>query len=220
MDTGQSRFGLNGAWRSALRLGLVAVIATAVLAGVNQLTRDRIQEQERRAILRQLGELVTPERYDNTLYSDHYSFKDEHWFPGGQTVTVYRARLKTRPIAAVFRLLATQGYNGNIHLLVGINANGELSGVRVTSHKETPGLGDAIESGKSNWILEFAGLSLLNPEPAQWKVKRDGGSFDQFTGATITPRAVVKAVQMTLEFYSANRETVFMHASEGIKMNE
>jgi len=198
-----------------MSLGLVAVMGTALLAGVNQLTRERIREQERRAVLRQLGELVTPERYDNTLYSDHYSFRDETWFPGGQTVTVYRARMKAEPVAAVFRLVATEGYNGNIQLLVGIYAGGQLTGVRVTSHKETPGLGDAIESGKSNWILGFAGLSLRNPEPVGWKVKRDGGRFDQFTGATITPRAVVKAVRMTLEFYSANREEIFMHAPEG-----
>jgi len=198
-------------------LGLVALIGATLLTSINQLTHDRIQEQERRAVLRQLGELVAPESYDNTLYDDHYSFKDENWFPGGQAVTIYRARMKAEPVAAVLKMAATEGYNGDILLLVGIDADGVLSGVRVTSHKETPGLGDLIEGGKSDWIFGFAGLSLLNPKPEAWKVKRDGGSFDQFTGATITPRAVVQAVRLALEFYSANKDAVFMHASEGLE---
>jgi len=199
----------NGAWRSALALGLVAVIGTALLAGVNQLTRQRIQEQEQRAILKQLGEIIPAERYDNAMHEDYFAFSDRKWFPSGQTVTVYRARLHSQPVAVVLRLVATDGYNGSIHLLVGINLDGSLSAVRVTSHKETPGLGDAIETSKSGWILGFAGRTLQNPQRSAWTVKRDGGAFDQFTGATITPRAVVKAVRMALEFYAANRESVY-----------
>jgi electron transport complex protein RnfG len=214
MASEQKPEGTNSPWRSALALGLVAVIGTSLLAGVNQLTKQRIRDQERRAALRQLGELIAPERYDNAFYDDHYSFADGAWFPGGQTVTVYRARKNTEPVAAVLRLAAADGYNGKIHLLVGINADGSLTGVRVTSHKETPGLGDAIESGKSDWILGFSGLSLRHPEPSAWAVKRDGGQFDQFTGATITPRAVVKAVRMALEFYLANKRKVFETAAE------
>ena len=209
--------GSNGPWRGALALGLVALIGTAILAGVNQITRQRIQEQERRAVLKQLGELIPPERYSNVLYDDYYSFTDKTWFPSGQTVTIYRARSQGEPVAVVVRLAATDGYNGNIRLLIGINDDGSLSGVRVTSHKETPGLGDAIETSKSNWILGFSGLSLQNPDPAAWAVKRDGGAFDQFTGATITPRAVVKAVRRALQFYAANKNKVFAHAADTVK---
>ncbi len=204
----------NGPWRSALALGLVALAAAALLAAANRLTGERIKEQERRAVLRQLGQLIPPDRYDNALYDDYYTFEDEAWFPGHQTVTVYRARRQGKATAAVFRLAATDGYNGRIQLLVGIYADETLSGVRVTSHKETPGLGDAIERGKSNWILSFSGLSLENPQPTAWGVQRDGGVFDQFTGATITPRAVVKAVRMTLEYYAANKKKVFEHVAD------
>jgi len=214
MDSEPNVMTPNGLWRSALALGLVAFAATALLAAANQLTRHRIEEQERRAVLRQLGELIPPERYDNALYDDFFTFKDETSFPGNQTVTVYRARKLGKSSAAVFRLAALDGYNGSIHLLVGINEDGTLSGVRVSSHKETPGLGDAIERRKSDWILSFSGLSLANPESAGWAVQRDGGVFDQFSGATITPRAVVKAVRMTLEFYSANKDKIFDHEAD------
>jgi len=214
MDTESTARTAKSAWRSALALGLVAAVGTTLLAGVNQLTKQRIKEQERRVVLRQLGELIAPDRYDNDLYDDQYSFTDGAWFPGDQTVTVYRARKQAEPVAVILRLAATDGYNGSIHLLIGINANHTLSGVRVTSHRETPGLGDAIESGKSNWILGFSGLSLQNPVASGWAVKRDGGKFDQFTGATITPRAVVKAVRMALEFFSSHKDILFEHASE------
>ena len=220
MGTRAKAEGSSGPWRGALALGLIALIATAVLAGVNQITRQRIQEQERRAVLKQLGELIPPERYTNVLYDDYYSLADKTWFPSGQTVTIYRARSKAGPVAVVIRLAATDGYNGNIHLLVGINADGSLSGVRVTSHKETPGLGDAIETGKSDWILGFSGLSLRNPDPDSWAVKRDGGVFDQFTGATITPRAVVKAVRRALQFYAANKNELFAHLADTMKATD
>ena len=109
----------------------------------------------------------------------------------------------------VFKFDATRGYNGNITLLAGVNFDGSLRGVRVTSHKETPGLGDGIEIEKDDWIESFSGKSLANPQPQQWAVRRDGGSFDQFTGATITPRAIVEAVRDALHFYAANRDFLF-----------
>ncbi|MGH8035858.1 MAG: RnfABCDGE type electron transport complex subunit G, partial [Lysobacterales bacterium] len=101
-------------------------------------------------------------------------------------------------------------------LLVGINADGSLTGVRVTSHKETPGLGDALDTARSEWILGFSGRSLDNPEPAGWAVRKDGGVYDQFTGATITPRAVVKAVHGALEYFKDNRAALFDHPADPI----
>ena len=114
----------------------------------------------------------------------------------------------------VLKFNAVDGYNGNITLLAGINRDGSLRGVRVVSHKETPGLGDAIEAEKSDWIRAFSGRSLRDPAAEQWTVQRDGGEFDQFTGATITPRAVVNAVRMALEYYEANRGRLFDSAPD------
>jgi len=211
---GTDRAAPGGAWRSALALGLVAALGTGLLAGIHHLTREKIASQERRAVLDQLGQLVAANRYDNALHDDHFSFSDNRRFPGGQAVTVYRARLRGEPIAMVMKLVAPDGYNGDIQLLVGINADGSLCGVRVTSHKETPGLGDDLETSRSDWILGFSGRSLANPGHAGWAVRKDGGQFDQFTGATITPRAVVKAVYGALSYYAENRQTLFDHPAE------
>jgi electron transport complex protein RnfG len=195
--------------KSALALGLVAVIGTTLLSGVRHLTADRIAEQERRVVLEQLGQIIPPERYDNALQDDWFAFSDEAWFPRGQQVVAYRARLEGQPVAVILRFAAVDGYSGPIGLLAGIEADGRLAGVRVTSHRETPGLGDGIEIEKSDWITAFDGKSLDAPSAAGWAVRRDGGDFDQFTGATITPRAVVEAVRAALEYHQRNRDALY-----------
>jgi len=204
---------MKGMIRSAIALGLVAIAGTSLLTGVDFLTADRITAQERRVILEQLGQII-PGQYDNQLLDDRITFRDEPHFPNGQEVIAYRARLQGEPRALVLKFNAVNGYNGNITLLAGINSDGSLRGVRIISHKETPGLGDAIEIEKSDWALDFSGKSLSNPAPDQWAVKRDGGEFDQFTGATITPRAVVDAVRLALEYFQANREYLFDTTAE------
>ena len=204
----------NNIFRSAASLALVAVMGTTLLAGVNALTEARIAEQEKRVILEQLGQLISPDLYDNELQQDLFSFQDDLYFPKGQTVVTYRARLDGKAVAVVLKIAAVNGYNGKINLLVGINENGTLCGVRVTSHKETPGLGDAIEIERGDWILGFFGRALGNPPPDEWAVKRDGGEFDQFTGATITPRAVVEAVRLALEFYADHKSFLFESPAE------
>lgn len=214
---GDNDVGATSAWRSALALGLVAVIGTALLAGVNQLTRERIEAQERRFVLEQLEQLVSADRYDNAMHEDQISLAAVAGFATGQEITVYRARMAGEPVAVIMKLTTGEGYNGRIGLLVAINADGSLSGVRVTSHKETPGLGDGIELAKSDWILGFNGRSLQHPAPADWAVQRDGGAFDQFTGATITPRAVVKAVRNSLEYFSTHRDALF-HTPPGTRV--
>jgi electron transport complex protein RnfG len=207
----------NGIWRSAFSLGMVALMGTTLLAGVHGLTEARIAEQQRKVVLRQLGQLVPPGDYDNAFHEDSFQFTDELHFPQGQTVTAYRARLAERPVAVVLRLAAMNGYNGRIDLLVGIDHDGTVRGVRVAAHKETPGLGDVIELAKSEWVLDFDGRSLTDPRPAGWAVKRDGGEFDQFTGATITPRAVVNAVRLALEYFDAKGELLFTHAPDPVQ---
>jgi electron transport complex protein RnfG len=199
--------------RSAAALGLVALVGTVLLTAVDWLTADRIAEQERRIVLEQLGQMI-PQQFDNPILDDFITLRDEHFFPKGQEVTVWRARYQGQPVSAIFKFNAVNGYNGNISLLAGINADGSLRGVRVISHKETPGLGDAIEAGKTDWILDFSGKSLKNPETDRWKVKREGGEFDQFTGATISPRAVVEAVRLALEYFEGHQELLFDTASD------
>jgi electron transport complex protein RnfG len=195
--------------KSAAALGLVAVVGTTLLAGVHRLTADRIADQERRMVLEQLGQIVPPDRYDNAMHEDYVTFRDEQHFPQGQEVTAYRAREGGQPVAIILRFDAVDGYNGPIRLLAGIEESGRLAGVRVTSHRETPGLGDAIDAAKSDWVLGFTGRSLANPAPPGWAVERDGGEFDQFTGATITPRAVVEAIQRALEYYELSGRDLF-----------
>jgi len=210
----------NSILRSAASLAAVAIIGTTLLTGVDKLTAERIAEQERRVVLEQLAQIVSPDRYDNELQEDLLKISDELHFPRGQTVTVYRARRNGEPEALIMKLAAVSGYNGMIHLLVGINADGSLSGVRVVSHKETPGLGDAIEAEKNDWILGFSGRSLQSPATKHWAVKRDGGEFDQFTGATITPRAVVEAVRLSLEYFQAHQAKLFEAPAQNISSEE
>jgi Na+-translocating ferredoxin:NAD+ oxidoreductase subunit G len=194
---------------SALFLFLFAVIGSGLVALTFDVTAERIVENQRRALLRSLNELVPQDRYDNDIYTDLVTVPSGD-LPGiTGPVTVYRARKEGWPVAAVMVVTSAEGYSGSIRLLVAINMDGTLTGVRVIEHRETPGLGDAIERAKSDWILAFNGKSLADPVREKWNVKRDGGVFDQFTGATITPRAVVKAVRDALIYFTANRQALF-----------
>ena len=196
-------------FQSGLLLGLIALLGTALLAGVYELTHERILEQERNRVLQQLNALVPVTSYNNDLLEDVIEIADESFFHHPTPVTVYRARMDGQPIALLINFVAPDGYNGDIRLLAGIDISGTVLGVRVVSHRETPGLGDPIEIEKSDWILGFTNRSLLNTQTNDWAVKRDGGEFDQFTGATISPRAVVKAVHNGLLYFDANRQSLF-----------
>jgi len=161
-------------------------------------TKDRIEINEQQLIIKRLNEIVT--EYDNPIISESfYQNIDLHGIE--QTVTIFPAKKNNKVFAHLVEHTYPNGYNGNIRLLTGISVEGELLGVRVINHKETPGLGDKIETRKSDWIKGFNGLSLNQPEKSQWKVKRDGGFFDQFTGATITPRAIVTAAYQILDYF-------------------
>ena len=194
---------------SAIFLFLFAIIGTGLVAYIFESTEERIAENQRRALLKSLNELVPEELYDNDIYADILYVQNGELLGTDAPVPVYRARKNGWPVAAVLAPVAPDGYNGSIRLLVAIQLNGKLAGVRVIQHRETPGLGDRIEAERSDWVLEFNGKSLLDPQENNWKVKRDGGTFDQFTGATITPRAVVKAVKEALLYYKAYGQTLF-----------
>lgn len=195
--------------RSAILLAIFALIGTSLLSFTHDQTRDKILSNERNAILYSLHNIISPDTHDNDLFTDTIIVTDASLLGTPDPITVYRARKQGQPVAAVFSSIAPDGYNGVIKLLVGIDYSGVVTGVRVVTHRETPGLGDAIESERSNWILGFAGKSLNKPAVDKWKVKKDSGIFDQFTGATITPRAIVKAVKNTLLYYQAHQQEIF-----------
>ena len=203
---------LKSGLRSGLLLAIIAVGGVTLLAAIKLLTEERIAEQERLAALQQLEQVLPGGRYDNDLLSDRVSIPEKA-ARNEEALLVYRARRDGEPVAAVLRIVAPDGYNGDIVLLVGIYTDGSISGVRVLSHRETPGLGDPIEIRRSDWIRSFTGRSLGDPPAERWAVKRDGGDFDQFTGATITPRAVTGAVRRALEYYQGYRDQLFVAPS-------
>lgn len=195
--------------RTGIVLGLFAVAGTAIVAYTFEHARKRISENERSALLHKLHILIPPAQHDNDLLGDALELRASTL--SSKPVTVYRARKAGVPVAAAFTpVIAADGYSGPIRLLIAVRYDGTLAGVRVLMHRETPGLGDVIEETRSDWILQFSGRSLSDPEPKQWKVKKDGGIFDQFTGATITPRAVVKAVYNCLGYFASHRNEIFV----------
>ena len=194
---------------SGLFLLLFAVFGTTLVALTELGSRDAIVANERRVLLRNLYALLPADELDNDIAADTLSLPPAPLLGTEQASTAYRARLDGEPVAVIFNSIAPDGYSGSIHLLVGIYVDGSVAGVRVVKHAETPGLGDAIEERKSSWIHGFDGKSLDNPALDGWAVQRDGGEFDQLTGATITPRAVVAAVRDTLLYYRQNADMLF-----------
>lgn len=194
---------------SALVLSLFSIVGTFFVSYTFDNTIDRITENKRLALLKAIHVLIPPNAHNNDIFTDIIYKTDYDLLGSKKPVNIYRARKDNKPVAVIINSVAPDGYNGNIDLLVAINYNGTLAGVRVVHHKETPGLGDAIEANRSDWITKFKMLSLTTPDKKAWAVKRDGGEFDQFTGATITPRAIVKAVYNTLRYYKKNRDSLY-----------
>ena len=193
-------------------LAAFAIVGVALVALTWERTAPQIAENERLVLERTLNEVLPANAYDNDLVESAIVVQAPETLGGAQT-TVYRAYDDSKPVAALFTTIAPDGYGGAIRLLVGVYANGNVAGVRVLSHQETPGLGDDIEIERSDWITSFEGRSLDDPEAARWDVGRYGGVFDQFTGATITPRAVVRAVKNTLIYFREHRDDIFTQAS-------
>ena len=200
--------------RVGLLLGLFAIVATTLVAFTERNTRDQITENERQRLLDGINALIPHEQYDNDILQDTLKWPATMALGTEEPTEIYRARLDGEPVAAILTVVAPDGYSGQIKMLVGIYHSGKLAGVRVISHKETPGLGDKIDENKSGWILQFEGLSLTDPAAAKWKVKKDGGQFDQFTGATITPRAVVNAVKEALIYFRDEKKALFAPSEE------
>jgi len=194
---------------TASLLMLFATFGAALVGLTFSQTEDDILYNEKLTLLKKLNNIIPAQSYDNDLLLDTITLKPDTLLGTQEDTLAYRARKNRQNIAVVFSTIAPNGYNGPIHLLVGIKADGQLAGVRVVKHRETPGLGDVVSISHSNWILGFDGKSLSQPDEKGWKVKRDGGVFDQFTGATITPRAVVKAVHNALLYFDKNQNMLF-----------
>lgn len=195
--------------QTAANLIFFAIIGTAVLASTYFLTHEKIVESEKAEKLKLITQIVPTTLYDNDIMQDTLSIASDPLLNNEGTTLAYRARLKGEPSAVVIEAIAPDGYSGKIALILAVKANGELAGVRVVAHKETPGLGDYIELPKNPWIKNFDNKSREVYKDADWKVKKDGGQFDYMAGATITPRAVVKAVNKALQYFATNRDQLF-----------
>ncbi len=196
---------------AAVILCAFAILGVGLVSATYEGTKQRIAKNERLALLRKLQAIVPAESVDNDMIGDRIQVHNRELL-GTDSTTVYRGRKDGKPVAAVFTSMVPDGYSGPIKLLVAVRVDGSLGGVRVVAHKETPGLGDKIEEERSGWVLGFAGKSLGNPPLIGWAVKRDGGVFDQFTGATVSPRSIVKAVKKTLLYVQRQGDSLYRQA--------
>ena len=202
--------------KNSLLLAAFALATAGTLALTNLWTKDRIATAERAAQQRALFEIVPLQTHDNDMLTDVIPVPLDalQALNVRSGSVIHRARLNGEITALIVPAVAPDGYSGDIEMIVGVNRDGSLAGVRVLKHKETPGLGDKIDLKKHQWILSFNGKSLQLPLLDGWKVKKDGGEFDQFAGATITPRAVVGKVKHVLEFVTANQQSLFADTTQ------
>jgi electron transport complex protein RnfG len=198
----------------ARKLGLFVFAATALVFSMFFLTRQQINSNERQVMIDQLNSVLAAVHYNNDLLGQVMQLNAADATGVAAPLPYYLARQDKSIVAFVFTVVAPDGYSGPIKMLIGIRPTGEILAVRVIDHQETPGLGDGIEIKKSRWITQFDRQSLQKTSLANWKVKKDGGAFDQMTGATITPRAVVKAIKTLLVYYQAHKQQLLMQAQD------
>ena len=187
-------------WIHGIILGVFCLGFGLLLAATNKVTETDIAARALEDGQNSLSQVIPEGIHDNNLATDTITMQDTE----GREITVYRATRAGQVTGVAYEIFGT-GYAGQIKLMLGVDAQGKVLGVRVLAHKETPGLGDKIEVKKTDWITRFTGLFLGDPPVEKWKVKKDGGQFDQFAGATITPRGVVKAIREGLEFFDAHK---------------
>ena len=195
--------------KNGLILASFALVITTIVGITQHLTKDKIDEQERKQLLNTLDQVIPRASYNNKLFLHCVPTLSQQFLGSSKTQRAFLAFNDDVPVAAALETIAPNGYNGNIYLIVGISYDGTVTGVRTLSHQETPGLGDKIELSRSDWINSFATKSITDHRDQRWQVKKDGGEFDQFTGATITPRAVVAAVKNTLVYFELNKAQLF-----------
>lgn len=200
--------------KGGVTLAIIAALCTALVALTYTATADRIEANEQAWLERSLQPALSGLFFDSDVTESMVTIPPPHDLPGTDAALVYRVYAEDAPVAALFVVSARDGYAGPIRILIGVEVDGSISGVQVLEHRETPGLGDRVESGKSDWVKQFDGRSLVDPAPAAWAIKRDGGQFDQLTGASVTPRAIVKAIRDTLVYFAENREAIFSAQQE------
>ncbi|MEZ8350304.1 MULTISPECIES: electron transport complex subunit RsxG [Vibrio] len=198
---------LNAIKKNGLVLAIFACASTGLVAVTHYLTKDQIKQQEQAQLLSVLNQVIPHDLHDNELFSACTLVQAEE-LGTEQAMPAYIATLNDEPSAIAIEAIAPDGYNGAIKVIVGMKIDGTILGTRVLSHRETPGLGDKIDLRVSDWILSFAGKQVTESNLDRWKVRKDGGDFDQFTGATITPRAVVKSVKQAVQYVNQNNQAL------------
>lgn len=195
---------------TALILAGFALLGGGLVTLTQHLTREIIHNQQQQRLQQRLAEVLPGDHYEHPLAAHPLAVRHPPLQAAAdQPITVYRVYQNQQPLALLATPVAQDGYSGPIQLLVGTWADGRIAGVRVLAHRETPGLGDAIELARSDWLHSFSNRALGDPPWDDWRVRRDGGVFDQFSGATITPRAVVRALRQWLRYEATHRQQLY-----------
>jgi electron transport complex protein RnfG len=195
--------------KTGLTLAVIAAICTALVAATHQATRERIAANEKALLEQSLQPALSGIFYDSGVSESRLVIEPPHELPGNEPAIIYRVFTEDTPVAALFAVTARDGFSGPIRILLGVEADGTVTGLRILQHRETPGLGDKIEPKRSDWVFQFEGRSLEDPSPAGWAIRVDGGEFDQLTGASVTPRAIIKAMRDTLLYFESHRDEIF-----------
>ena len=202
--------------KSGVTLAAIGAVCAALVAITYSLTSERIAANEQAWLEKSLEPALAGLTFEGSVSESMLVVRTPHGLPGPDDVIIYRVYADEHPVAALFAVTARDGYAGAIRVLIGIEYDGKITGIRILEHRETPGLGDKIVSSRSDWVYQFDGRSLGDPRLEEWAIKRDGGEFDQLTGASVTPRAVIKVAKETLIYFAAHRDEIFSaSATEG-----
>jgi len=195
--------------KSGVTLAAIGAVCAALVAITYSLTSERIAANEQAWLEKSLEPALAGLTFEGSVSESMLVIRTPHDLPGPDDVIIYRVYADEHPVAALFAVTARDGYAGAIRVLIGIEYDGTITGIRILEHRETPGLGDKIVSSRSDWVYQFDGRSLADPGLEEWAIKRDGGEFDQLTGASVTPRAVIKVTKDTLIYFDAHRDEIF-----------
>jgi electron transport complex protein RnfG len=206
---------VNSVLKGGLTLATIGAVCAALVAMTYLLTHDRIAANEKAWLEKSLEPALAGLVFEGSVSESMLIMRTPHDLPGPDDVIIYRLFAEEKPVAALFAVTARDGYAGSIRVLVGIKYDGTVTGIRILEHRETPGLGDRIVSSRSDWVFQFDDHSLDNPSAVGWAIRRDGGQFDQLTGASVTPRAVISVVKETLIYFDAHREEIFAAPATG-----
>lgn len=200
---------MSAVLKSGVTLAAIGAVCAALVAITYSLTSERIAANEKAWLEKSLEPALAGLTFEGSVSESMLVIRTPHDLPGPDDVIIYRVYADEHPVAALFAVTARDGYAGAIRVLIGIEYDGTITGIRILEHRETPGLGDKIVSSRSDWVYQFDGRSLGDPKLQEWAIKRDGGEFDQLTGASVTPRAVIKVAKETLIYFAVHRDEIF-----------